>query len=148
MESEDSYQRQIGFLRLEALRETGTLPIVQHYLADRDPDIRAASLRALAAIQGREAIPALVAALGDGHPRVRRAALLALEPLRDTDPSIAPALIWALRDRKTEVRMTAADIVSRIPSEEARAAIRTRVRRERDPDVRRVLALAVRRIGT
>ena len=43
--------------------------------------------------------------------------------------------------------MTAVDIVSRIDDPRSRAAIRARNRRERDRNVRRVLALAMKRLG-
>ena len=147
LESGDLYQRQVAFVRLEALREPATVPVVERYLEDRDPDVRAYSVRALGAIQGPTAIPRLLEITRDRQPRVRRAALLALEPLEPADPAILPAFLRALRDRKNDVRMTAVDIVSRIHEAQAREAILTRYRRERDPDVRRVLELAMRRIG-
>ena len=147
LQSDDAYQREVGFLRLEALREPASVPVIQRYLDDRDPDIRAYSVRALGAVQGPTAIPALLEIARDREPRVRRAALLALEPLEPADPAILPAFLRALRDRKPDVRMTAVDIVSRINEAQAREAILTRFRRERNPDVRRVLTLAMRRIG-
>ena len=148
LESHDPYQRQLGLLRLEALREPAAVPAIQRTLADREPEVRAYGLRALGAIQGAKAVPALLDAARDREPRMRRAALLALEPLRDADPAVVPALLRALRDRKPEVRMTAIDIVSRIPSAEAREAVLLRARRERDPDVRRVIELALGRLGS
>ena len=146
--SGDPYQRQLGFLRLEALREPSTVGTIQPYTESRDPEMRASSLRAMAAIDGARAIPLLLQALRtDRHPRVRRAALLGLEPLQQSDPEILPAFLKALRDRNTEVRMTAVDVVSRIKDPRAREAIRTRYRREHRRDVRRVLELAKKRLG-
>ena len=148
IESDDLYQRELGFLRLEALREPATIDAISRYLAHREPEVRAYSLRALAAVQGPAAAPVLLEALAkEKHPRVRRAALLALEPLEPSDPQILRAFLKALRDRKPEVRMTAVDIVSRIDVPQAKEAILVRNRRERDRDVRRVLALAMKRIG-
>ena len=43
--------------------------------------------------------------------------------------------------------MTAVDIVSRIDTPQARDAVRVRYKRERDRDVRRVLAEAIKRVG-
>ena len=147
--SGDAYERQKGFLRLEALRDPGTVDAIRPYVDSKDPELRAYSLRALAAIDGVHAAPLLLERLRtDKHPRVRRAALLGLEPLAGSDPHILPALIAALRDRKPEVRMAAIDIVSRIDDQRAREAIVLRARRERDRDVRRVLALAAKRMGT
>lgn len=149
LESTDPYQRQLAFLRLEALRDPSTLDAVTHYLDSRDVDMRAYSLRALAAIAGAPAVPRLLEALRtDRQPRVRRAALLALEPLQETNPEILPAFIKALRDRKAEVRMAAIDIVSRIDDPRAREAILLRHKRERDRDVQRVLVLAMERLNT
>ena len=147
LDDKDSYQRQVGFLRLEALREPATVPIVMKYLESPDPDTRGYSLRALAAIDGARAVPLLLGALStDRHPTVRRAALLGLEPLYRTDPQIVPAFIKALRDAKTEVRITAVDIVSRIDDPTARDAILRRNKRERRRDVRRALDLAMKRL--
>jgi HEAT repeat protein len=108
--------------------------------------MRSFSLRALAAIEGPAAVPLLLERLhADRHARVRVAAVLALEPL--ADPQIPDALIGRLRDRDPEVRMAAADAVSRLDSEQARQAIRARHRRERHRDVRRVLQQAMKRIS-
>ena len=147
LDSKDPYQRELGFLRLEALREPSTAETIKRYLGSRDVDTRAYSLRALAAIQGPAAIPTLLDALAkDRHPTPRRAALLGLEPLHHNDPMVIAAFLKALRDRKPEVRMAAVDIVSRLGTTDARAAIQKRLKRERDHDVRRVLALARQRM--
>ncbi len=147
IESKDPYQRELGFLRLEALREPSTAEAIRKLTTSRDPDLRAYSVRALSAIQGAAAVPLLLEALRtDQHPRVRRAALLGLEVLEPTDPAILPACIKALRDRDTEVRMTAVDLVSRVDDPRARQAIFSRFKRERREDVRRVLALAMKRL--
>lgn len=147
--SDDAYEQQVAFVRLEALREPATLTALTPYLAHRDPDTRSYAVRALGAIGGIAEIPALLEILRtDRHPRVRRAALLALEPIQQADPAILPAFLKALRDRKPEVRITAADIVSRVDDPRARDAIRTRYQRERDRDVRRVLTEAIKRVGS
>ena len=146
--SDDPYQRQVGFLRLEALREPGTAEVIRPYLDSRHPDLRAYTLRALAAIEGLASVPALLKALKeDPHPRVRRTALLGLEPLQPQDAQILPAFIAALRDRKPEVRITAVDVVSRVDDARAREAILMRNKRERDRNVQRVLSLAMERLG-
>jgi ribosome-associated translation inhibitor RaiA len=148
VESKDPYQQQLGFLRLEALRETGTAPLIRNYLTHREPEMRAYALRALAAIEGPASVPTLLNALKtDNDALVRRAALLGLEPLHATHPEVLPAFIKALRDRKTDVRMAAVDVVSRIDDPRAREAILLRNKRERRRDVRRVLSLAMQRLG-
>jgi HEAT repeat protein len=140
LESTDPYHRQLGFLQLEALREPSTVETIKRYLDSRDGETRSHSLRALAAIEGAAAVPVLLERLRtDRHPQVRRAALLGLEPLQPTHPEILPAFIKALRDRSTEVRITAVDIVSRIEDPRARKALLLREKRERRRDVRRVL---------
>lgn len=149
LDSRDPYQRELGFLRLEALREPATVEVVRPYLTNRDPERRASGARALAAIQGAEAAPALLRQLeSEKHPRVRRALLLGLEPFASADPAVLPALIESLRDVDTQVRMTAVDIVSRIDDPRAREAILTRYKREGRRDVRRVLEQAMKRIGS
>ena len=147
LSEEDAFDRQMGFLRLEALREPATAVVVRQYLDDRNTDTRAFAVRALAAIEKYVAIPVLLERLkGDRSPRVRIAALLALEPFQD--PSVRPVLIEKLRDASPQVRMAAVDVVSRLDDPKAREAIRTRWRRERHRDVRRVLQAAIDRIGT
>jgi HEAT repeat protein len=147
VESQDAYTRQLGFLRLEALREPATSPIIKRYVDHKDPTLRALSLRAVAAVDGSSAVPLLRERLAsDSDAQVRRAALLGLEVYYKTHPDVLPAFIGALRDRSVEVRMTAADVVSRIDEPSARDAIRQRYRRERRKDVRRVLKAAMARI--
>lgn len=146
LDAQDPYTRQLAFLRLEALREPATAPIVRRSLESRDPDTRAFGVRALAAIEGQAAVAVLLERLvRDRHPRVRVSTLLALEPLQD--PAILPIFIKKLRDRNREVRMAAVDAVSRVDQPEAREAIRRRWKRERDRDVRRVLEEAMKRMG-
>jgi HEAT repeat protein len=144
--AKDVYERQMGFVRLEALREPATAPVIRQHLASRSADTRAFSVRALAAVEGTAAIPTLLERLQhDKHPKVRVAAILALEPIQDA--TVMPVLIGKLRDRNPTVRMAAADVVSRINQPEARQAIQRRWRRERDRDVRRVLEQAMTRLG-
>jgi len=147
IESSDPYEQQVGFLRLEALREPSTIEVLERYAAHPQAQRRAAGLRALAAIQGSSAAPRLLERLKtDRDAAVRRAILLGLEPFALEHPDILPALLKALRDRDTEVRMTAVDIVSRIDDPRAREAIRFRYKYEWRRDVRRVLASAMPRL--
>jgi HEAT repeat protein len=147
LNSQDLYQREYGFLRLEALREPATIEVITRYLDDRDPDTRAYSLRALAAVEGARSIPTLLSRLkADTQPRVRRAALLGLEPFEQLDPAILTAEINALRDHDSTVRITAVDIVSRVDDPRAKEAILLRNRHEHHRDVRRALALAMKRL--
>ena len=147
LKSDDLYQKQMGFLRLEALREAATVDAISAYLTDREPEVRAYSLRALAAVQGAGSVPVLLRALSDKHPRVRRAAVLGLEPLVATNNEILPALIKQLKDRHPHVRMAVIDVLSRQDVARAKEAILLRRRREHDRDVKRVLKLAVERLG-
>lgn len=149
LESDDPHQQRLGFLRLEALREPSTVEAVQRYVSSRDPEVRALGVRAVAAIEGPPAVGQLLELLKrERHPRVRGAVLLALEPFQKTDPAILPVFIKALRDRRTEVRMTAVDLVSRIDDPRAREAVLARNTHERRRDVRRVLDLAMKRLAT
>jgi len=146
LDSSDPYQRQLGFMRLEALRDPSTIDNIRPFLKDKDESNRAQSLRALAAIQGVAAIPVLLEALrNDEEPRVRRAALLGLEPLAVNQDNVIAALIESLSDRSTEVRISAVDIVSRIDDPTAREALRKRSKREVNKNVRRVLSSALKR---
>ena len=145
--SGDPYQRQLGFLRLEALREMSTVATIRTYATSRDPQTRAYSLRAVAAVEGAPAIPWLLEAWKrERDPLVRRAVLLGLEPLQRDEPHLLSVFLKALQDRNLEVSMAAVDIVSRIDDPRAREAIRSRWKRERRRDVRRVLALALKRL--
>jgi HEAT repeat protein len=149
IESGDPYQRQLGFLRLEALREPATAEAIKGYVDDRDPEMRAWSLRALAAIEGSAAVPRLREKLQhDPQGLVRRAALLGLEVFYKTHHDLLPVFLAALRDRDVTVRMAAVDVVSRIDDPIARQAIRERYRREHRKDVRRVLEAAMKRLGS
>lgn len=149
VESKDAYQQQVGFLRLEALREPATAPLLRPYVTSKYPELRASSLRALAAIEGAASAPLLLERLKtEKHAKVRRAAILGLEPFAQSDPNILPALIRALRDSNTQVRMTAVDVVSRIKDPRAREAIAARHKREHRRDVRRVLKQAMKRMGS
>ena len=146
--SDDRYKQELGFLRLEALREPASIPVILPYASHKDPELRASGVRALAAVQGVEAVPLLLDRIAhDPHPRVRRAAMLGIEPFIDADPKILPLLIEKLRDHDTTVRMTAVDIVSRSPDPAAREAILQRNKREGRRDVRRVLDLAMKRMS-
>ena len=147
IETGDAYERQVGFLRIEALREPASVEPLRAYITHKDEVRRAYALRALAAIQGAEAVPLLLEKLShDKHGRVRRAAVLGLEPLVNASPEILPALIKALRDHRTDVRMAAVDVVSRIDHPQAREAIRMRNKREARRDVKRVLRVAMKRM--
>ena len=147
LDATDAFIRQEAFLHLEALRDPETAPVVRPYLKSKNTETRAFAVRAVAAIERAKAVPTLVEQLKREHPTVRVAILLALEPLQKQDASIAPVLMAALRDRKPAVRMAAVDIVSRMKQPEAKAAILLRWKRERHRDVRRVLELAMKRIG-
>lgn len=147
LQSKDAFARKMAWLRLEALRDPQALAAIRPYLDDRDPLMRAGSLRAMAAIEGPRAVPLLLEKLkADRHPSVRLAALLGVEPMQDTDPAILPALIASLRDRSALVRMAAVDAVSRINDPRARAAILAHSKIEHRSDVRKVLKTALERL--
>jgi len=148
LDEQDVYERQKAFVRLEALRDPATIPVLRDSLRHRDADTRAFSVRALAAVAGASSAPALIERLRDDRdPDVRLAVILALEPFHGQDPAIDRALIDAMRDRNSYVRMAAVDVVSRIDQPEAKEALRVRSRRERHRDVRRVLEQAMTRAG-
>ena len=143
---EDAYVRQRAFLELEALREPASAEAIRAFLDDRDDDMRAFSIRALAAVEGVRAVPTLLERLAkERSPKVRVAAILALEPLKA--PEATEPLIARLRDRHADVRMAAVDVVSRMDDPRAREAIQLRWKRERHRDVQRVLEAAIQRVG-
>ena len=140
LESTDRHEQQLGFLRLEALREPAALPVVQRYAEHKDPELRAYGLRATAAIGGAASVPWLLERYNaERHPAVRRAILQALEPYQAASPDILPTYLRALRARSPEIRMAAVDIISRVDDQRARDGLRERMERERHRDVRRVL---------
>ena len=139
-DTQDLYEQQVAFMRLEMLREPATAPLIRPYLDHRRAETRAFSIRALVAVEGTQAIPVVLERLKkDRSPYVRVSAILALEPFRAHDPAILPAFVSALRDRSREVRIAAIDAVGQINDPQAREALRVRARRERDRDVQRVL---------
>lgn len=147
LDSKDAYTRKIAFMRLEALREPASADAIRPYAENKDEVIRADSLRALAAIQGIEAVPFLLKKWEtEKRARVRWSILLALEPLRQQQPALLHTFIDGLDDYSTEVRMAALDIVSRINDDAARTAILTRFKKELHPDARRVLKTAMQRM--
>ena len=147
-EADDPYLRRQAFLQLEALREPATASVVHRYLTHRQAEIRALSVRAIAAIEGLKAVPTLIERLQhDRSPYVRLQAILAIEPFLAQETSAVPQLIKALRDRHPDVRMAAIDVVSRIETAEAQEALAVRWKRERHRDVRRVLEAAMKRLG-
>lgn len=148
LESEDVFERQVAFLKLESLRERAVLPVLRIYLSHSDESTRAYALRAVAAIEGFESVPMLKAAYEtDRHPDVRRAAIMGLEPHYEADNSILDVAIRAMTDSDTSVRMTAVDAVSRMESPQAREALRERLKNESRLDVLRVLKMARERLG-
>ncbi len=147
LKSHDEYQRSLGFLRLEALREAATLPVIQTYTTHKDEETRAYAWRAVAAIAGAPAVPALLEAYRtEKYAKVRRAILLGLEPLQASSPEVLPVLIAAMRHADQALCMTAVDIVSRIDHPDARAAVLERAKKEGRRDVRRVLKAAAARL--
>ena len=148
LDSQDEYQRQKAFLQLEALRDTSTAPALRQRADSRDAQTRAWSLRALAAVEGAGAVPLLLERMaGDNDGSVRRAALLGLETLREQDPRIPPAMLAMLNDRNPEVRMSAMDAVSRFGTPEAAEALVARQKVEKYGDAKKVLAMALARVG-
>lgn len=145
LSANELYDRHMGFLQLEALREPAALPVIRPYLNDRNAEIRSYAVRALAAIAGVKAVPELLERLKtDKSPTVRIAVILGVETL--PDPAVLPALIQRMRDRNPEVRMALLDAVSRFKDPRAREAILLRQHRERNRDVQRVLQDAVQRV--
>lgn len=146
--SGDSYKQQLGFLRLEALREPATIAALLPYTTDKDPELRSGSVRCLAAVEGIEAVPMLLDKIeNDRDGRVVRAAMLGAEPFIEIDPRILPLLIKRLTHHDKTVCMAAVDIISRSKDPSAREAILFRYKREGRRDVRRVLDLAMTRMG-
>ena len=147
LDASDAYQRQTGFLRLEALREPASAPIVRQYLDNKVWQTRAFAARAVAAIEGLAVGPELVERMPkEKHAMVRVAILLGVEPFKD--PRLIPAVAARLRESSPEVRMAAIDVLSRIDHPRAREALLVQAKRETNRDVRRVLDDAMRRLFT
>jgi hypothetical protein len=144
----DRDEQRLALLRLEALREPAVGDIVADYLHYKDEGVRAYAYRTWIALYGQAVLSDLLEAYPrEKSVRVRRSILLALEPYRAVDARIAELYYAALIDRKTEMRITAVDLVSRIDEPRAHEAIRRRAKKEWRRDVRRVLKLALARIG-
>jgi len=140
LDDEDLFVRQKAFMELEALRDPASMDAIRARLTAPDPNTRAFSARALAAVASRSAVPVLLERwTKERHVYVRSSILIALEPFLEQEPSVVTTVLNALRDRKRDIRMAAADIAGHINRPEARAALQVRWKRERDRDVRRVL---------
>ncbi len=140
LDDDDLFLRQKAFLELEALRDPASADTIRAHLTALDPNTRAFSARALAAVAGRSAVPVLLERwTKERHLYVRSSILIALEPFWEQEPAVVATVLKALRDRKRDIRMVAADIASHINRPEAREALQVRWKRERDRDVRLVL---------
>lgn len=91
-------------------------------LADADPDVRAAAVGALAAMEARDAVERLVTVASRDPAWQPRAA--ALEALAALDPArAAPQAAEAANDRAYQVRLMAALVAPKLEIESARAAV-------------------------
>jgi len=138
--SEDPYQQKLGFLRLEALRDPNTVGFIEALTLSEDAHMRAMSLRALFAVQGKSVVPRLVeVAQNDPDSVVRREVLLALEPMLEEMPAVLDVAIQALKDQRTRVRVTAVDMLSRMDDPKAKQALLKSSKQYQPPAVRMVL---------
>ncbi len=92
-------------------------PLVERRLADPDPEVRSAAVRALAHLQGRDACDLMAPRLGDADPRVRAAAVVCLaqygssELAADADRALAAMIA----DDRDAVRLEACRALGQLP---------------------------------
>jgi len=107
------------WVRAAALKSLGRIgdesmiPVITELWADEgeEPEVRAACVTALSAIEGPEAVSTLVAALGDRDAEVRVRSVLELESAPGAD--ITAALVARLEDPDADVRAMAAAVLGR-----------------------------------
>lgn len=87
---------------------------LERALRDEAPEVRAAAATALADIEGRELLPALLVAVDDDDPGVRQMAVAAIGEIGD--PRATERVRRALSDPRPEVRFQAAIAFPRVSS--------------------------------
>ena len=174
VECPDPHTRRYAILLLSREKDPDLLPVYVAGLKDRDKGVREQSARALAEI-GDQASAALMDLIRDKEWRVRyRAAeafgLMAASPgtpvlikvLHDEkdhvrymaakslgligDPASLEPLIERLSDDNEFVRRIAAVSLAKIGLPRARSAITMAMEKERDPEVREAMSLALARV--
>lgn len=131
-------------------RPAEVVPALAKLLAERDPDIRIAALRALTAYEAAavSTLPALVEQVKRADPNVRTAAITLLNQFGEAAAPAVPALIDNLRHDDAKVRRAAAEALGLLGSRAAagNAALR-QLTSDPNQDVRREAAIALYRIN-
>jgi HEAT repeat protein len=109
-------------------------------LGDGDPAIRRVAARYLSASTDEQAIAALGHLLRDGDEDIRSSAVSAFVHIKTSDPHIITDLEKLLRDRNKGIRTNAAMALGVNGTPRSLRALRSRVSREAEPDVKAACA--------
>lgn len=121
LESYDPEERYVGLLWIASYKPDGFLGDVLRLLRDPEPVIRAKAAWTLDQLNQVAAMPGLISALNDTVYNVRSAAAWALVHLGEV---VVEEVIEVLRFGLKDAREMAYQILLRIHSDEARAAIK------------------------
>lgn|SRR6185295_8691225 len=112
-------------------------------LGDSDSSIRRVAARYLSVSTDEQAVGPLGHLLRDGDDEIRSTATNAFVHIKTSDPHIITDLEKLLRDRNKSIRASAAMALGASGTSRSLAALRARVSRETEPDVKAVCVQAV-----
>ena len=112
-------------------------------LSDGDLSIRRVAARYLSLSTDEQAVGPLGHLLRDGDEEIRGTAVSAFVRIKTSDPHIITDLEKLLRDRNKGIRMNAAKALGASGTTRSLRALRARLSREAEPDVKAVCAQAV-----
>lgn len=104
-------------------------------------EARANAARAVGVLRGRAAIPDLIEALRSKDDQVIYESLVALQKIRD--PSVAPRIVFLLRDLNEKVQVAAIETTGILRAKEALPQLREALERTRSAKVRRAALGAI-----
>lgn len=135
-----------AYLRaLRKLADPRSVKAIASCLEEREQGLRLLALEALSSIGTQEVVEPILNALMLDDPYVRGQALLALGTVYDLDSRIPSAVINALEDEASFVRINAAQILG---EHRERTAVFALIGRLANEGVQRAVRTALRRIGT
>jgi HEAT repeat protein len=139
--------RQAAARALGEMRSENALPELLYGFGDEDHDVREASQNALTKLGG-VAIPGLIDVLDDMNVDRRIAAVEALVHIGVSDPRVVPALIHALNDESSWVRIPAVNALGKSRNIQTVNELARLLKDDLDSDVRKAAEKALSEIGT
>src|SRR5262245_3237109 len=115
-------------------------------LSDGTPSIRLVAARYLILSTDKQAVGPLGHLLRDGDEEIRSTAASAFVHIKTSDPHIITDLEKLLRDRSKSIRLSAAKALGASGTTRSLRALRARVNRETEPEVKAACAQAVQEL--